>query len=81
MGWLQYSCPLWLSRGNPYILYIKAINRADVHNSDQDFHILLFRHLPNLAASPGRFWRGASGRPTRDPSLRLKGGFPQDDPT
>ena len=25
MGWQQYSCPLWLSRGNPYILYLKAI--------------------------------------------------------
>ena len=25
MGWLQYSRPLWLSRGNPYILYLKAI--------------------------------------------------------
>jgi hypothetical protein len=25
MGWLQYSRPLWLSIGNPYILYLKAI--------------------------------------------------------
>jgi len=25
MGWQQYSRPLWLSRGNPYILYLKAI--------------------------------------------------------
>jgi hypothetical protein len=25
MGWLQYSRPLWLSRGNHYILYLKAI--------------------------------------------------------
>jgi hypothetical protein len=29
MGWLQYSCPLWLSIGNIYILYTKAINCAD----------------------------------------------------
>jgi len=25
MGWQQYSRPLWLSRGNPYILYPNAI--------------------------------------------------------
>ena len=25
MGWQQYSRPLWLSRGNPYILYLKAM--------------------------------------------------------
>jgi hypothetical protein len=25
MGWQQYSRPLWLSRGNHYILYLKAI--------------------------------------------------------
>jgi hypothetical protein len=25
MGWLQYSRPLWLSIGNHYILYLKAI--------------------------------------------------------
>jgi len=29
MGWQQYSRRLWLSRGNPHILYLKAINRAD----------------------------------------------------
>jgi len=25
MGWQQYSRPLWLSRGNPHILYLKAM--------------------------------------------------------
>ena len=25
MGWQQYSRPLWLSRGNPYILYLKVM--------------------------------------------------------
>jgi hypothetical protein len=25
MGWQQYSRPLWLSRGNHYILYLKAM--------------------------------------------------------
>ena len=25
MGWQQYSRPLWLSIGNPYILYLKAM--------------------------------------------------------
>ena len=34
LGWQQYSCQLWLSRVNPYILYPKAINCDDACFSD-----------------------------------------------
>ena len=34
MGWQQYSCQLWLSRVNPYILYLKGINCGDAWVAD-----------------------------------------------
>jgi hypothetical protein len=50
MGWQQYSRPLWLSRPNHYILYLKAMT-AQMPTLCLFFHSNDFFGLPRQAVN------------------------------